>query len=155
MTEDNRRWLLRQSGPVSQPWVEVTKQHWLQAEHRAGFRGGGEHEPATSSFTSTTGLAGRIYYPAEALPEGTVALPEGTVELGAPPPEVSYEWGVRAVPLADMPGGNPIWESYTDEEGDAEDRARGLVERLNRGSHPREARLIRRRIETYQWEEVE
>lgn len=141
---DNRRWFLRQTGIFDMPWVEVTKAQWLAAERSAGFIGGGPNEPATGGFTGMSGLAGLVRY--SGLP-----MPPNAVELNRAEPEVSYEWGVESLGLGDMPGGDVIWE---DDGAGAEDRARASVNSLNRRAGGT-ARLVRRRIETYGWEEVE
>lgn len=138
---DDRRWFLQYGDG---PHREVTKREWLQAEYGAGFYGGRMREPSTGAF-SAGGVSGTICYPGEQPPPDAVTAPM----------QVSYEWGVQSLNMADVPGGNVVWESYTDNDDDAEGRARARVESMNRRPAEPVARLVRRRVETYGWEPAE
>ena len=137
---DNRRWFLRE-GPPEYPYVEVTRNEWLQAEWDAGFRGGQAGEPSTEGF-EVGGVKGVIIY-------GKEGVPAGAVELTEEPPQVTYEWGAR------RRNATMVWEHFSDSRGDAEELAREHVDRLNRQYGPGSATLVRARIERYGWEEVQ
>lgn len=141
---DNRRWFLRHGGD-SQPFVEVTKIEWIQAEWDAGFRGGGPGEPATDGFGSGS-VNGIIVY-------GHEAVPAGALELIEEPPTVTYEWGhqLRHDPTVAW---GAVRESYEDNHADAETRARQEVEAGIRLRGYGTGRLVRRRVVTYGWEAV-
>lgn len=136
------RWFLRH-GPETR-YVEVTRDEWLQAEYDAGFRGGRMIRPSTGAWTNGR-AAGVIVYPHE-------AVPEGAVELEAEPPTITYEWATRiwahdGYDQEDMPS---FANDHMTEEGRARDRARRINEKVGRVI----TTPIRRRIETYGWEEV-
>lgn len=141
---DSRRWFLR-AGGKDQPYVEVDKVTWMQTEWDAGFRGGGPGEPATGGFGNGS-VDGIIVY-------GHEAVPAGAVELDVEPPTVTYEWGHQLRPHG-YGGWGAAWESFEDNHADAETRARDQVEAGIRLHGRGTARLVRRRVERYDWEEV-
>lgn len=142
---ENCRWFLRTGGP-DQPYVEVSREVWLQAERDAGFRGGRAGQPATGAWTKGTTMAGVIVYPHEAVPAGAVELPEESLE-------VTYEWGHQLRPQAHGRWG-AVRESFEDNYLDAEARARAEVDAGRRLRGHGTARLVRRRVVRHDWEEV-
>jgi hypothetical protein len=144
---DSRRWFLRHGGE-EQPFVEVDKVTWMQAEWNAGFRGDSHREPATDGFGGTidgTIVHGIIVYGNEPVPAGAMELiPEG--------PTVTYEWMTRI--FASEGYGQEDMPSFANHQKDAEERARWRAANINRRTGTRSAVAMRRRIETYGWEEV-
>lgn len=141
----NCRWFLRDSR--DQPYREVSRTTWLQAERNAGFRGGSldRGEPSTAAWTARNGGGGVIVYANE-------SPPEGAIEWGqAAEVEVTYEWGWQLRADQHSKWGS-VRESYEDNNMDAEDRARDVVERHNWRPGIRTARLVRRRVERHAWE---
>lgn len=145
---DNRRWFLRHGGE-DQPFVEVDKVAWMQAEWNAGFRGGSHCEPATPGFGA--GVEGTLIY--GVIVYGNEAVPPGAVELSEESTEVTYEWGwqFRAYPYGTW---GAVRESYEDNYADAETRARTEVEAGIRSRGHGTGRLLRRRVERHGWEEA-
>ena len=139
------RWFLRDNR--NEPYREVGRIEWLMAERAAGFRGGdlGRGQPATAAWIAEDGPAGVLTYANESPPEGAI---EWSRTFGV---EVTYEWGWQ-LRVDEHSKWGAVRESYEDNEMDAEDRARSVVERHNRGGGAPTARLVRRRVERHGWE---
>lgn len=140
---ENCRWFLRHGGE-DQPFVEVSKDEWLQAEYDAGFHGGRMIRPSTGGFGSGA-INGIIVY-------GKEAVPAGAVELIAEPP--TYEWGWQQRPFGYGRWG-AVRESYEDNDADAETRARTEVDACLRARGYGTARVVRRRVVRHDWEGVQ